>query len=115
MLLSLVILATILSRKHKNVKGLLIISESGIITHKEANRHRKVMPFKKKFPNSGNTKHIRVPECYATVLIDKILVCLRVFVTELEIAASVRNTARGTRVRLASWRTKIGVFFFKDL
>ena len=74
MLLSLVILATILSRKHKNVKGLLIISESGIITHKEANRHRKVMPFKKKFPNSGNTKHIRVPECYAHVFIELALI-----------------------------------------
>ena len=71
---TLVILAFILSRKHKNVKGLLIISESGIITHKEANRHRKVMPFKKKFPNSGNTKHIRVPECYAQLFIQLALV-----------------------------------------
>jgi|TARA_R100000008_G_C3448183_1_gene97979 hypothetical protein len=70
MLLSLVILASIISSKHKNVKGLHIISESGIITHKEANRHRKVMPFKKKFPNSGNTKHIRVPECYAQLFIE---------------------------------------------
>ena len=79
MLLSLVILATILSRKHKNVKGLLIISGSGIITHKEANRHRKVMPFKKKFPNSGNTKHIRVPECYAQLFIQLALVMDRSF------------------------------------
>ena len=71
---TLVILATILSRKHKNVKGLLIISGSGIITHKEANRHRKVMPFKKKFPNSGNTKHIRVPECYAQLFIELALI-----------------------------------------
>jgi len=37
MLLSLVILAGIITQKHKNVKGLLIISESGIITHKGAN------------------------------------------------------------------------------
>ena len=74
MLLSLVILASIISSKHKNVKGLRIISESGIITHKEANRHRKVMPFKKKFPNSGNTKHIRVPECYAQLFIQLALV-----------------------------------------
>ena len=71
---TLVILAFILSRKHKNVKGLLIISGSGIITRKEANRHRKVMPFKKKFPNSGNTKHIRVPECYAQLFIQLALV-----------------------------------------
>ena len=71
---TLVILAFILSRKHKNVKGLHIISRSGIITHKEANRHRKVMPFKKKFPNSGNTKHIRVPECYAQLFIQLALV-----------------------------------------
>ena len=71
---TLVILASIISSKHKNVKGLLIISESGIITHKEANRHRKVMPFKKKFPNSGNTKHIRVPECYAQLFIQLALV-----------------------------------------
>ena len=28
------------------------------------------MPFKKKFPNSGNTKHIRVPECYAQLFIE---------------------------------------------
>ena len=55
-------------------RGLLIISGSGIITHKEANRHRKVMPFKKKFPNSGNTKHIRVPECYAQLFIQLALV-----------------------------------------
>ena len=74
MLLSLVILAVILSRKHKNVKGLLLITAHGIITHKEANRHRKVMPFKKKFPNSGNTKHIRVPECYAQLFIQLALV-----------------------------------------
>jgi len=74
MLLSLVILASIISSNHKNVKGLHIISESGIITHKEANRHRKVMPFKKKFPNSGNTKHIRVPECYAQLFIQLALV-----------------------------------------
>ena len=71
---TLVILASIISSKHKNVKGLLIISESGIITHKEANRHRKVMPFKKKFPNSGNTKHIRIPECYAQLFIELALV-----------------------------------------
>ena len=71
---TLVILASIISSKHKNVKGLRIISESGIIKHKEANRHRKVMPFKKKFPNSGNTKHIRVPECYAQLFIQLALV-----------------------------------------
>ena len=71
---TLVILASIISSKHKNVKGLRIISESGIITHKEANRHRKVMPFKKKFPHSGNTKHIRVPECYAQLFIQLALV-----------------------------------------
>ena len=71
---TLVILASIISSKHKNVKGLHIISGSGIITHKEANRHRKVMPFKKKFPNSGNTKHIRVPECYAQLFIQLALV-----------------------------------------
>ena len=53
---------------------MLIITASGIITHKEANRHRKVMPFKKKFPNSGNTKHIRVPECYAQLFIELALV-----------------------------------------
>tara|TARA_B100001079_G_C16306309_1_gene467933 strand:+ start:714 stop:1010 length:297 start_codon:yes stop_codon:yes gene_type:complete len=74
MLLSLVILAGIISSKHKNVKGLLIITAHGIITHKEANRHRKVMPFKKKFPNSGNTKHIRIPECYAQLFIELALV-----------------------------------------
>ena len=51
-----------------------IISARGIITHKEANRHRKLMPFKKKFPNSGNTKHIRVPECYAQLFIELALV-----------------------------------------
>ena len=68
------ILASIISSNHKNVKGLHIISGSGIITHKEANRHRKVMPFKKKFPNSGNTKHIRVPECYAQLFIQLALV-----------------------------------------
>ena len=71
---TLVILASIISSKHKNVKGLCIISVRGIITHKEANRHRKVMPFKKKFPNSGNTKHIRVPECYAQLFIQLALV-----------------------------------------
>ena len=32
------------------------------------------MPFKKKFPNSGNTKHIRVPECYAQLFIQLALV-----------------------------------------
>ena len=32
------------------------------------------MPFKKKFPNSGNTKHIRVPECYAQLFIELALV-----------------------------------------
>ena len=53
------------------------------------------------------------PKCFATVRIDKILVCIRVFVTELEIAASVRNTARGTRSGSASWRTKKVVFFFQ--
>ena len=55
-------------------RGLIIISTSGIITHREANRHRKVMPFTKKFPNSGNTKHIRVPECYAQLFIQLALV-----------------------------------------
>ena len=54
-------------------------------------------------------------KCFATVLIDKIIVCLRVFVTELEIAASVRNTARGTRSRSAKRRTKFPVFFLKNL
>ena len=28
------------------------------------------MPFKKKFPHSGNTKHIRDPECYAQLFIE---------------------------------------------
>ena len=32
------------------------------------------MPFKKKFPNSGNTKHIRIPECYAQLFIELALV-----------------------------------------
>ena len=27
------------------------------------------MPFKKKFPHSGNTKHIRVPQCYSDLIV----------------------------------------------
>lgn len=33
------------------------------------------MPFVKKFPKSGETKHIRVPKCYAE-LIEELMVTL---------------------------------------
>ena len=55
------------------------------------------------------------PKYFATVLIDKIIVCLRAFVTDPGIAASVRNTARGTRSRSAKRRTKKSCFFLKNL
>lgn len=37
------------------------------------------MPFEKKFPNSGDTKHIRVPKVYADVILDLMVLFDRKF------------------------------------
>ena len=42
----------------------------GIIEHKNTKKLYGLMPFTKKFPNAGETVHIRVPKCYKDSIID---------------------------------------------
>ena len=42
----------------------------GIIEYKNTKKHYGIMPFTKKFPNAGETVHIRVPKCYKESVID---------------------------------------------